>query len=205
MPPIYPIILAAGPSPLTCPKALARFGDRTALEIALHNVAALAPPIVVLGSGAAEVRERVPAGVGWIANRNWRKGQLTSLLAGLAEAPRSADFMLYPVDYPLLTAALVARLVEGFAARSAAQSIAVPVFRGRGGHPVIFSGEVRTELERAASAREVVYRDPARVKRVAVRSEAIWQDLDTPAAYRARLREFIRQHSGARAATGSAQ
>ena len=206
-PPIHPIILAAGPSRgFATPKALARFGGRTALDIALDNVAALAPAVVVLGSQAAEVRSAIPPGVHFVINKDWRRGQLASLLAGLAEIPRAADFMLYPVDYPLLTPALIGRLVEGFAARSDAQVIALPTFRGRGGHPVIFSARIRRELEQAATAREVVYREPARVKRVAVRSEAIWQDLDTPAAYRERLRAFNAKHDlRRRTASGSSR
>ena len=188
---VVPIILAAGPSPaLGVPKALARFGSRTALEIALDNCAALAPAVVVLGSRARQVRAALPSGIRAVVNENWRAGQLSSLLAGIALLPRSADFMLYPVDYPLLTPAIINRLVAGFAGRVAQQKIAAPRFRLRGGHPVIFACELRDELARATSAREVVYRHPARVKFVPVRSEAIWRDLDTPAAYRAGQRAF---------------
>ena len=183
---VVPIILAAGASPgLGFPKAVARFGSRTALEIALANCAALAPAVVVLGSRARQVRAALPPGTRAVVNEKWRVGQLSSLLAGLALVPRGADFMLYPVDYPLLTPAIINRLVAGFAERLPRENIAAPRFRRRSGHPVIFASELRRELARAASAREVVYRDPARVKFVSVRSEAIWRDLDTAAAYRA--------------------
>jgi CTP:molybdopterin cytidylyltransferase MocA len=101
--------------------------------------------------------------------------------------------MLYPVDYPLLTPATIARLVHGFAEREAGQSIVAPVSRRRSGHPVLFASELRRELAAAETAREVVYRDAARVKFVSVRTEAIWQDLDSPAAYRARQRSFARR------------
>ena len=188
---IYPVILAAGNSQaLGFPKALARFGARTALEIALDNVAALAPAVVVLGEDAAEVRRAVRRPAKWMVNAQWRKGQMSSLLSGMAAVPGNAHVMLYPVDYPLLTPALVTRLVEGFLARADAQQIAMPCFRGRAGHPVIFAASLRGELQRAATAREVVYRDPARIKKVAARTPAIWQDMDSPAAYRARLRTF---------------
>lgn len=188
---VVPIILAAGASPgLGFPKALARFGDRTALEIALANCAGLAPAIVVLGSRARQVRAAVPPGARAVVNEKWRAGQLSSLLAGLTRAPRSADFMLYPVDYPLLTPAIVSRLVAGFADRQPQERIAAPRFRRRAGHPVIFAAALRDELACAASAREVVYRDPTRVKFVSIRSEAIWRDLDSPAAYRAGQKAF---------------
>src|SRR5690242_86656 len=191
---IYPIILAAGASSrLGFPKALARFGERTALQIAIDNCTSLEPPIVVLGSRSQELKKIVPRGVRVIVNPRWRSGQLSSLLAALRKVPRGAAFMLYPVDYPLLTPDIVASIVTGFRQREERQAIAVPSFRRRGGHPVIFSGALRKEFVSAETAREVVYRDPQRVKFIAVRSEAIWQDMDTPAAYQARLREFERR------------
>ena len=194
---IHPVILAAGPSTLGIPKALARFGECTAVEIAVANCADLRPPLVVLGSQGARVRRALPAGVKVVINRGWRRGQLSSLRLALRRLPQDADFMLYPVDYPLLTPALVAQVVRGFARRAGNEQIVVPRFRGRGGHPVIFSASLRRELLTAATAREVVYRDPGRVKFVAVRSEAIWRDLDSPAAYRAGLREFRRRNGAA--------
>ncbi|HSA92240.1 MAG TPA: nucleotidyltransferase family protein [Terriglobales bacterium] len=193
---IHPIILAAGRSSrLGFPKATARFGDRTAIEIAVENCAGLAPPIVVLGYDAARLRKAVPRTASVEVNRRWRRGQTTSLLAGLRRVPRDADFMLYPLDFPLLTPAVVRRLVAGFRRRNKAQAIAAPSFRRRAGHPVIFAAKVRKELETADSAREVVYRDLSRIRFVPVRTSAIWLDFDTPAAYRRRVREYMRYHA----------
>ncbi len=197
LPNIYPIILAAGASSrLGFPKALARFGERIALQIAVENCTGLQAPIVVLGAQAARVRPAAPEGPKVVINRDWRRGQFSSLLAGLKHVPARADFMLYPVDYPLLTPQIISKLVAGFLHRDKHQLIAVPSFRRRGGHPVIFSSRLRGELERAETAREVVYRDRARVKFVLVRSEAIWKDIDTPGAYRRRLQEYRKMTRG---------
>jgi FO synthase len=73
-------------------------------------------------------------------------------------------------------------------------AIAIPKFKDRGGHPVIVAAELRAEFESATTARDVVYRDPRRVKFVPVATDAIWRDLDSPAAYRARVREYERQN-----------
>ena len=100
--------------------------------------------------------------------------------------------MLYPVDYPLLTPAAIRRLVAGFTRKRPEQMIVLPVFRGRSGHPVIFSPAVRRELASAHSAREVVEKDPRRVKRVPLRTSAIWQDFDTLASYRQLCRVYRR-------------
>jgi 7,8-didemethyl-8-hydroxy-5-deazariboflavin synthase CofG subunit len=187
---IVPIIMAAGPSDLGFPKALARFGSRTALEIAVENCAALEAPVVVLGSGAERVREFIPPGARVVVNANWRAGQMSSLQAALAEIALGADFMLYPVDYPLLTRQVIAKLTAAFRTRLTGQAIAIPRCKRRGGHPVIFASELRAEFEQSQTAREIVYRDAARVRVVPVAFDAIWRDLDSPAAYRARVREY---------------
>jgi 7,8-didemethyl-8-hydroxy-5-deazariboflavin synthase CofG subunit len=202
-PRIVPIILAAGASTLGFPKALAKFGEKTALQIALENCAGLETPVVVLGSAAERVRALVPQSARIVVNEKWRAGQMSSLRAALAEVAAGADFMLYPVDYPLLTRAVIAMLVAGFRGRSRRQTIVIPRFQNRGGHPVIFAAELRSEFGRVETAREVVYRDAKRVKFVNAATEAIWRDLDSPAAYRARLREYERRQrshklSGAR-------
>src|SRR5258708_5149532 len=60
---LVPILLAAGSSDrLGFPRPLARFGNKTALEIAVENCAGLARPVVVLGNDAGEIRKGVPRG-----------------------------------------------------------------------------------------------------------------------------------------------
>ena len=182
--PIVPIILAAGkPRRLEFPQALARFGRRTALEIALRNCRGLGRPVVVVGYCAARVRMATSRDVRIVVHRGWQAGQLSSLRAGLRKVPSEAAFMLYPVDYPRLTPSEIRSLVEKFRSKRNDQTIVFPVYRGRSGHPVIFSAEMRRELGRAQSAREVVKKDPRRVKMVQVRTAAIWQDFNTPSSY----------------------
>ena len=189
---IFPIILAAGgPGTLPFPKPLAQFGRKSALELAIENCAGLEPPIVVLGYQAAQVRKKVPGGARVVVNRNWRQGQLTSLLAGLRKVQRRAPFLLYPVDQPLLTKTLVARLAREFTAREPQEKIVMPRGGKRAGHPILCHGDLRLELRAASTAREVVYRDPARIKYVPVRDAAIWQDYDSVSSYRRCLRLYV--------------
>jgi CTP:molybdopterin cytidylyltransferase MocA len=191
---IVPIVLAAGPSRhLPFPKALVRFGKKTALEIAVENCRGFERPIVVLGSGAAQIRHAIPAGVRVVVNRRWRAGQLSSLLAALRWVPQGAPFLVLPLDHPLLTPAIVRRLSRAFVRRNAEHMIFLPICRGRVGHPAIFAPEIRGELRRAQTAREVVYRDPRRVKFVKVTSAGIWLDFDDAASYRRCLSEYERR------------
>ena len=196
---IVPIILAAGPArALPWPKALAPFGRKTAFQIALENCVGLDTPVVVLGHRAAEIRPAIPPGVRVVINRGWQRGQLGSLLAGLRRVPPGADFMLYPVDYPLLKPATLRRLVASFKGRSRHQAIVAPIFRRRQGHPVIFSAALRAELRRARTAKEVVERDPRRVQLVPVGTPAIWRDFSSPISYRRRRREYRGRSGNAR-------
>lgn len=191
---VFPIILAGGDSShLGYPKPLALFEGRTALELAVESCSGWETPIVVLGHRAAEIRSHVPAGARVVINREWRTGQLSSLLAGLRAVPRGAAFLLYPVDQPLLTGSLVMRLVRAFEKRAPGKLIVMPRKAKRSGHPILCAGELRRELEKAQTAREVVYRDERRVLHVLVRDVAIWADFDSPATYRRCVRMFRRQ------------
>lgn len=197
--PVIPIILAAGSAErLGYPQALARFGDLSALNIAVNNCAGLGKPVVVLGYAVRRILPAVPRGVKVVVHRGWRAGQMSSLRAGLRMVPKRGSFLMYPVDYPLLTGRLIRRLVSAFKRRPAGHAIVVPVYRGRRGHPVLFSWSIRSELAHAHSAREVVEKDLGRVKAVEVSTSAIWQDFDTPAAYQRCQRAYLRQRNTSR-------
>ena len=196
---MIPIILAAGSAErLGFPQALARFGDRSALNIAVNNCAGLGKPVVVLGYAVRRILPAVPRGVKVVVHRGWRAGQMSSLRAGLRMVPKRGSFLLYPVDYPLLTKSLIRRIVSAFQRLPAGHAIVVPVYRGRKGHPVIFSPAIRSELAHATSAREVVEKDLGRVKAVQVSTPAIWQDFDTPAAYQRCRRAYLRKRNASR-------
>lgn len=193
---VVPIILAAGPAPrLGFPHALAEFGGRTAVTIAVENCirARLRRPIVVLGWKAQLARRTVPHVVRVVLNRRWREGMLASIRTGLRHVPRDAAVMLYPVDLPLLTPGILRRLLRAFVRRRGGQMIVSPEHRSRAGHPVILAAELRDELRRARTAREVVECDPRRVKLVRVSSRAIYADFDTPAELRQLQRAFVRR------------
>lgn len=191
---IFPILLAAGPShALPIPKPLALFGGRTALEIAVDNCRSLELPIVVLGSDATVVRKGMPRSTHVTVNSRWRSGQISSLLAGLRKVPREAAFLVYPVDLVLLTQDVVDQLAQAFVKRHPEQTIVIPICDGRDGHPIILAAELRRELQLATTAREVVNRDPRRVKHVSLNTRAIWTDFDSQRSYAQLQREFLKQ------------
>jgi molybdenum cofactor cytidylyltransferase len=208
---IHPIILAAGrPGELPFPKALAAFGAKLALERAIETCAAmpgLARPIVVLGCSASRVlagwkktlranspvrvNTRLPAPIA--RNVRWRRGQLTSLVAGLSWVPRGAAFMIYPVDYPLISPALLAALIKAYRRREPQHQIVMPAIGRRAGHPVIVAPGLRAEFYGARTARDVIYRNGHRVLLLRVRDSAIFRDFDSLASYRLCLRLLRRR------------
>ena len=188
---IVPIILAAGSSRgLSFPKALAPFGGKTTLDIAVENCKQIGRPVVVLGSDAKRIRRKVPSAANAVINRNWRRGQLSSLCCALKRMPKGTAFLIYPVDLPMLRHGTLQRLVRAFRLRKPPQEIVMPRHRGKYGHPVIVSAAVRKEFFTAKTARHVIYRLPRRIRIVEVHTSAIYEDFRTLASYRKCLRRL---------------
>jgi CTP:molybdopterin cytidylyltransferase MocA len=188
---IIPIILAAGSSPeLPFPKALALFGKKTALQIAVENCRVLGRPVVVLGSQANRILPEVPKSCQAVINRNWRKGQLSSLQRALKIIPAGAAFLIYPVDHPLLNPSTLAQIIRAFRNRSASQEIVMPRHGESYGHPVIVSAAVRPEFLNAQTARDVIYRVPERLRILNVRTSSIFEDFNSRESYERCVHKF---------------
>ena len=154
---IIPIILAAGNSPsLPFPKALAPFGKKTALSIAIENCAPINLPVVVLGSDADKILPHVPPSAKVVLNHDWPQGQLASLQAALKQIPDDSAFLIYPVDHALLKPETIHQLTQAFQTRSAIQHIVMPRHNSSFGHPVIVSPALRPDFFSANTAREVI-------------------------------------------------
>ena len=189
---LTPIILAAGASTrMGRPKALLDFDGKTALELALDAVAGVGMPVVVLGPNYEEIEAAVDLGgrsLRGALNLDVSSGQTASLLRGLSVLPAHADaFLFMPVDFPLVSAADVARLVEAYRAhRDASRSIFIPSHGMKRGHPVLCRRELAAEfqaLSPGAPARDVINRDPARIAYVEYPEAYVLMDMDTPEDY----------------------
>jgi CTP:molybdopterin cytidylyltransferase MocA len=193
---IIPIILAAGSSPaLPFPKALAPFGRKTALQIAVQNCSFLGQSLVVLGSDAERILPAAPKSAQTVINHKWREGQLSSLQTALQNIAADDAFMIYPVDHVLLKRNTVEQLVRAFRNRSMSQEIVMPRRKGAYGHPVIVSAAVRPEFFNARTAREVIYQVPKRIRVLNVRTTSIFDDFSTPESYEACRQKFQRTKS----------
>lgn len=107
-----------------------------------------------------------------------------SLRAAERALPHGVDVVVvFPVDHALVAADTVLALV---AAVRMGAGVALPLFRGRPGHPVAFARAVFAEIaEPTAVLRDLVRRDPARVRALPSANPWTLADLDRPEDHRA--------------------
>jgi molybdenum cofactor cytidylyltransferase len=187
------IILAAGESKrMGKPKQLLPLGKSTLLEQAIDNLlnSSVDETIVVLGHKAEEITEKIankPVKV--VINPDYQQGMSTSIVAGLIMVdPRSQAVMLALGDQPLVTSRTINQLIEAF--NKNRKGIAVPTYRGRRGHPIIFDIKYKAELFKLKGdigGREIIQNHPKDVFMVAVDSESVVSDIDTQGDYKANL------------------
>ncbi|MGH7825436.1 MAG: nucleotidyltransferase family protein [Candidatus Binatia bacterium] len=192
---IVAVILAAGESSrMGRPKALlpiegVRFIEKIVTSLRATKVGKI---VVVLGHNAGEMRERIAdLQVTVLINQDYKQGQLSSLLVAIrdAESAGAGDevegILVHLVDHPYLSASLVDLMIDRF--RESKKLIVIPRYRGRGGHPVIFSRSLFTELsatplDQGAKALVRAYR--AETLQIDTEDEGVVVDIDTPEEYR---------------------
>jgi molybdenum cofactor cytidylyltransferase len=201
---VVPVILAAGASTrMGRPKALCDFYGRSCLELALDacREARLAAPIVVLGFWAREIRAAVRLETATIRiNDRPQGGQTSSLKVGLAGLPhRTEAFLLYPVDFPLLTAVDIQPLCVAWQMRRRERRIFIPSYGRQRGHPVLFDIALRDDCLHLDDGQPLDALADARANQVALVAHDtpyILMDMNTPVDYARCLAEFRRRAMG---------
>ncbi len=198
---ITAVLTAAGlSSRMGRPKPLLRWRDATLIE---HQVSILlsggaSEVVVVLGHRAGEVATYVEgAGARSVVNDRYEEGRTSSIRAGLEAVPGGTeDILLIGVDQPR-TPQIVARVVE--AHLGAGSLLTSPRYRGRGGHPLMFSARLLPELrlisERNQGLREVFERHRAEVTEVHFDDPIVRLDLNTPEAYERAYEKYGREEA----------
>ncbi len=207
------VVPAAGASRrMGRPKLLLPYGDGTVLGALIGALrAAGASPIVVVAAAAdADLRAWCAAATAAAAtaddggltvalNAAPERGMLSSILAGLAAlgggvevAGRGVPLLVSPGDLPALRPGTVVELLRRREATGA--GLAVPVHRGRRGHPLAVAPALIPEIEvldPGRGLRQLLDLHPGDLLSVEVDDPGCVADLDTPEDY-----ERLRAGSG---------
>lgn len=146
---------------------------------------------VVLGANADKILRRVPLKPEWVVNNpHWKEGQLSSIQAALRSLPagQTDGITLFLVDHPLISQSVVDQLVSAF--YSAKAPVVIPTYRGKRGHPVVFSSSLYEELLSAPAdtgARAVVWAHKGEVLEVETNEEGVIFNLNDPDSLREAL------------------
>jgi len=194
------IILAAGTS--------SRMGnERNKLLLPLHHRPVLAhvieavlgsrarPIVLVLGHQAAQVRAHIQQdlsenSIQVVENSDYALGQSTSMQTGLrallaSESVNSLSSALFLLgDQPMITSRMIDELIE--LREQSGKRIALPLYRGKRGNPVVFALDLAPELLQVTGdegGRGVLKRHPDEVATLEMGSEAANFDVDTWEAY----------------------
>ncbi|KPF72355.1 hypothetical protein IP88_10120 [alpha proteobacterium AAP81b] len=142
--------------------------------------AGLPPPVVVLGARADDVRAALgDREANFVVAADFAEGLSRSLRAGIAAVPAEWDAALVCLaDMPRIEPELLAALA------AAPGDVALPVWQGKRGNPVRWSRRhfaALMGLEGDVGGKAVLA-DAAELTEVAAPSDAVLDDIDTPAA-----------------------
>jgi len=179
------ILLAAGESKrMGEPKLLLPFGSSTILEQAVDNLlnSRVDEVIVVVGDRAQEMIKRIANRPVKVAiNPVYHEGMGTSIVRGLSLVDSKAlAVMLVLADQPLIDSETINRLIEAFFSHD--KGIVIPAYKGRRGHPIIFSTKYKEELlglKGDVGGKQIIREHPDDILEVAVKSQSINIDIDT--------------------------
>ena len=191
------VLLAAGESVrMGRPKPLLQWEGTTLVQ---YQVASLLSGgvdevCVVTGAGGDAVsRLFVNApGIHVVPNPDFKKGKTTSVRAGVRAVNAAvAAIVILAVDQPRPDW-VIGRVVNSHLFSGA--PVTSPRYRGRGGHPLVFSVGLRQELlditEANQGIREVVRRHADRMNLIEFGNRIVRLDINTPDTYEAALRDY---------------
>lgn len=176
-------------------KILLPLAGSTILETVLARLAEarIREVVVVLRPDLTEAAERARlAGARVVVNPHPEEQMLRSIRLGVAELPRGLDtFFIWPADHPLVRT----ETLELLLAQAAEAVAAIPVHKGRRGHPALVGRGLREDLLTAllpGGLRELWRARAEAVREVSVEDPGILANLDTPEAYEEALRAIAR-------------
>ncbi len=194
------VVLAAGRSTRmgAINKLIAEIGGKPLVRIATEQaLASRAKPVIVVTGHERERVEAALAGlpVRFVHNPDYADGLGTSLRAGIAAVPETADAAVVCLgDMPQVDSKLIDKLIATFDPERGAL-VVVPSIEGRRGNPVLWSRRFFPDLmavQGDIGARHLIGSYVEAVAEVPVAGEAALTDVDTPESFSAVKAEIER-------------
>ena len=181
------ILLAAGKSQRmgSC-KQLLPLGEKTVIARCLDALVAggVTGFVVVVAEAGNEVATAVqdyPVRI--VVNPEGEGDMASSVRTGRAALPTEASGVLVALcDYPLVLSATISTLLT--AHRETPERIIIPCHEEERGHPLLFPRTILDELTHHLILRDLVRREPSRIRCLAVNDPGVLLDMDTPDDYR---------------------
>lgn len=185
------ILLAAGASSrFGSPKPLAHAGGATVIEHIQRTLLSTKTTeiIVVLGAEADVISSRIipDRRIRCVVNHAFALGQTHSFKTGLSYlSADAAGIMLLPVDVPAVKKETLDLLIDAFLEKN--PPIALPTYRGRNGHPPIFSADLLEELRNLQNEDpifSVQRRHEQDILKIPVEDEGVVLSFNTPEEFK---------------------
>ncbi|KPL14745.1 MAG: hypothetical protein AMS23_00270 [Bacteroides sp. SM1_62] len=187
---IAAIVLAGGDSTrMGRPKALLKLAGTYFIDVILLNLhqTGYEKIIVVLGRQYKLIHDSMHFNKSYncLQNKHPEKGQLSSLQLALKQfGSEVAGTLVALVDHPLVTKDTYRKMHD--LAEKRPDSIIIPIFKGKRGHPVYFGCRYFGELLQAPlelGARYVLNNYNSEILEIPVEDRGVVKDIDTPEEY----------------------
>ncbi|MHC4206621.1 MAG: nucleotidyltransferase family protein [Planctomycetota bacterium] len=190
---ICAVVLAAGLSRrMGTQKLLLPFGGKTVIvHIVDQLLASTVDEVhVVVGHQAERINAELSRrAVSIVKNPNYKSGMLSSVRCGLQNLPEKCRAVMVALgDQPSVTTELIDQMLQSFAATE--KSILVPLYKGKRGHPILFSTLYRDEILTQygdVGLRGLLHSHPNDIFEPAVPTSSVLYDMDYPDDYRREL------------------
>jgi molybdenum cofactor cytidylyltransferase len=187
---ICAVVLAGGLSRrMGTQKLLLPFGGKTVIAHIVDQLLASAVDEVhvIVGHRAEHIIVELSGrAVSIVNNPNYTSGMLSSVRCGLQNLPEKCRAAMVVLgDQPSITTELIDQMLQSFAATE--KSILVPLYKGKRGHPILFSllylDEILTQYG-DVGLRGLLHNHAEDIFELAVSTASVLCDMDCPEDYR---------------------
>ncbi len=191
--PVSAILLAAGSSRrMGRTKQLLLLGDKPVISHCVDalmeaGISEITVVVNACGNGLADHLRGLSVAVA--VNDNADSDMAKSVRTGIKRLRNSSSAVLICLsDHPLVAPETIKMIV--YEHQTSPDAIIIPEHHGRRGHPSLFPRRILDEIFSGVTLRDIVRKDPARVRLVPVQDEGVVLDMDTPEDYAAILKHY---------------